>query len=488
MKILKKAALILLMINTGWLYAQQDLAVSTPTVEQQKRLELMKSKSVDASLTILPVRLMNKHWDMVSEVIGALLEQKGLKNIEVGTDIFVYEGKARVKEIADSLKRFLLKNPVSTDYILYVEMIGDNNPPPIDELFGLVVDKNGDLVWRDILNSSYKEFTDVDDPDPMGYSILLTERLSPYFGLNAETARNAKPGKMAAKMRERSGLPPEEEISRMQERKKTMQAHLKDSKLVVFPLRVMWQSDSYATGDLVKLINERGLSKALIAKNTLLLKPLEQNPNEMKVLWDMAKQFRDYLKANPQEGDYFLYGDYAFTPDNWQAGYVHFVVCDSNGEWVLADLQNSQQIAYISVKPVSVEDCNKILFNVLVNYTKLKVVDAIMETLESSGIDAANRKFKEISGKDEYLNSEMDMNILGYDYLKAEKYDEAIAVFKMNVEAFPDSFNAYDSLGEAYAAKGDKEAAIKNYEISLKLNPDNQNGIQMLERLRNEQK
>lgn len=484
MKIFKKAAVLLLMLNTGWLYAQQDLAVKTVPAEQQKRLDLMKLKGVDASLTILPVKLMNQHWDRVSEVVGAILEEKGIKNIEVGTSIFIYEERASVKAIADSLKSFLLKNPATTDYILYAEMNGDNNPPPIDELFGLVVDNKGELVWSDFLNSNDKVFTDVDDPDPMGYSVLLTERLAPYFGLNEETARNAKPGKMAAKMRERSGLPPEEEMIGMHEREKALQSGLKESQLVVFPLRVMRQSDDYATGELVKLVNEGGLSKALISKNPLLLKPSVQDPNEMKALWDMAKQFRDYLKTNPQEGDYFLYGDYAFTPDNWQAGYVHFVICDRNGEWVVADLQNSEQTDYYNVKPVSVEDCNKILFNRLVNYTKLKVVDIIRETIESKGISAANKKFKEVSGNDEYLISEMEMNMLGYDYLNNKKYDEAIAVFRMNVEAFPDSFNTYDSLGEAYAAKGDKKAAIVNYEMSVKLNPGNQNGIQMLEKLK----
>jgi len=47
--------------------------------EQQQRLELMKSKAPDASLTILPVRLAGKPWDRVTEVVGVLLEQQGLK-------------------------------------------------------------------------------------------------------------------------------------------------------------------------------------------------------------------------------------------------------------------------------------------------------------------------------------------------------------------------------------------------------------------------
>jgi cytochrome c-type biogenesis protein CcmH/NrfG len=39
-------------------------------------------------------------------------------------------------------------------------------------------------------------------------------------------------------------------------------------------------------------------------------------------------------------------------------------------------------------------------------------------------------------------------------------------------------------LGEAYAAHGDKALAIKNYEKSIELNPNNTNGIGILKRLK----
>jgi Flp pilus assembly protein TadD len=68
--------------------------------------------------------------------------------------------------------------------------------------------------------------------------------------------------------------------------------------------------------------------------------------------------------------------------------------------------------------------------------------------------------------------------------LGAGNVDEAIELFKLNVSAFPHSWNAYDSLGEAYARKGERDLAIRNYEKSLELNPENANGRQVLEQLR----
>ena len=61
---------------------------------------------------------------------------------------------------------------------------------------------------------------------------------------------------------------------------------------------------------------------------------------------------------------------------------------------------------------------------------------------------------------------------------------EAIEIFKVNVEEFPGAYNVYDSLGEAYMINGDTKLAIKNYEISLRINPKNDNAKKMIEKMK----
>ncbi|MBK8583426.1 MAG: hypothetical protein IPL86_16895 [Flavobacteriales bacterium] len=73
------------------------------------------------------------------------------------------------------------------------------------------------------------------------------------------------------------------------------------------------------------------------------------------------------------------------------------------------------------------------------------------------------------------------MNMAGYELLWAGKKQEAAALLKLNVDVFPNSSNAYDSYGEALLALGDSANAIANYKRSIQLNPDNTNGIQVLE-------
>lgn len=60
---------------------------------------------------------------------------------------------------------------------------------------------------------------------------------------------------------------------------------------------------------------------------------------------------------------------------------------------------------------------------------------------------------------------------------------EAIHIFQLNVEAFPQSGNVYDSLAEAYIDNGDKQLAIANYQKSLQLDPANKNALEMLKKL-----
>jgi len=90
------------------------------------------------------------------------------------------------------------------------------------------------------------------------------------------------------------------------------------------------------------------------------------------------------------------------------------------------------------------------------------------------------------SGNQEYKMDESSLNSLGYHLLMQKKTDLAIKVFERNVQEYPNAWNPYDSLAEAYAAAGQKDLAIKNYEKSLALNPDNKNGAEHLKKLKAE--
>jgi CubicO group peptidase (beta-lactamase class C family) len=80
--------------------------------------------------------------------------------------------------------------------------------------------------------------------------------------------------------------------------------------------------------------------------------------------------------------------------------------------------------------------------------------------------------------------TEAAMNRIGYVLLETGRVRDAMLVFERNVERFPASANVYDSVGEAYAAAGEREKAVEAYERALELDPKNSNAVEMLKKLR----
>lgn len=78
---------------------------------------------------------------------------------------------------------------------------------------------------------------------------------------------------------------------------------------------------------------------------------------------------------------------------------------------------------------------------------------------------------------------EATVNQLGYACLSGGLPQVALQVFTLNVERFPTSANAHDSLGEALAAAGQTPAAIQAYRKALALQPGLPSAQEALARL-----
>ena len=102
-----------------------------------------------------------------------------------------------------------------------------------------------------------------------------------------------------------------------------------------------------------------------------------------------------------------------------------------------------------------------------------------------AGEQAAIKQYRELKAtqQDAYDFSEGQLNGLGYQLLQMKRVKDSIEILKLNVEMFPQGFNTYDSLGEAYMENGDKQLAIQNYKKSLELNPKNTGAVEMLKKL-----
>ncbi len=111
---------------------------------------------------------------------------------------------------------------------------------------------------------------------------------------------------------------------------------------------------------------------------------------------------------------------------------------------------------------------------------KPDIVTEIKKYVDKKGDKKVWEAYTALKAKGTYAIRETTINALGYQYLGEKKTREALAVLDINVREFPNSFNVYDSYGEALMENGNTAAAIVHYQKSLELNPGNTNAIDKL--------
>ena len=124
----------------------------------------------------------------------------------------------------------------------------------------------------------------------------------------------------------------------------------------------------------------------------------------------------------------------------------------------------------------------------IIDYLKtedLEISIRLISTMRNEGLQAAVLTCRVLQEQHTaYIDiNEHLLNQRGHQLLATKHSADAIALFEVIVALFPRSWNAYDSLGEAYLASGQIDQAKRCYERSLELNQHNENAAVMLERI-----
>ena len=108
------------------------------------------------------------------------------------------------------------------------------------------------------------------------------------------------------------------------------------------------------------------------------------------------------------------------------------------------------------------------------------------ESYRAGGVEAALVTYEALKenfyGRGAYDFGERALNLFGYEVME-DAPEQAISIFQLNADSFPESANVWDSLAEAYMKAGDNDKAREYYRKSLELNPNNQNASEMLKQL-----
>jgi CubicO group peptidase (beta-lactamase class C family) len=188
--------------------------------------------------------------------------------------------------------------------------------------------------------------------------------------------------------------------------------------------------------------------------------------------WDVHKTRRNTILIQHNGTNRVFYADFFRFPD--EAASIIMLSNKAHPNFFEINREISKIIfdsSYQPVIPVADNKTNR-------DFTE-NIIRITLETGFQIGVKSYKKRPRSVNLLERVVNAK------GYELLSDKKLPKAIEIFKLNVLAFPQSANAFDSLGEAYLEAGNKELAIENYKKALMLNPENKNAEEVLKSLVN---
>lgn len=236
----------------------------------------------------------------------------------------------------------------------------------------------------------------------------------------------------------------------------------------------------YSAGSLYSTVEDLYLWDRALYTDKLLSNELKQ------------KYFQPYIEAR---GGHYAYGWFIHKNNKYNENKEYTIIehggsINGFNSYLTRVIDDKKLVVLLNNTGGTVlDEIGNSIFNILYDlpYSEPKIPLALhlKEIIESSGIDEAVKEYELITKEknDQYNSDENEINELGYYLLRNGDIKEALAVFKINVEAYPHSFNVYDSYGEALMKDGQTEKSIENYKKSLELNPRNTGAVAQLKQM-----
>jgi hypothetical protein len=336
---------------------------SRPAGEPATALAALTAAGPGTTVALYPVRVLGRPDRMVRDALGLVLERRGMTSLETPDEAFAPAEGADWTQAAAQFAAFVQRSQPKASYALYAEYLGDRKTGPT-EVRWVLAERGGALLLADRQMPDDPDFqrTAARDPDPLGCSALVGRRLFARIGwreLPTET------GSFTRRWAAATGLPDPVEQEAMAGRLRRLRDGIASTSIEIHATRIGARHEAASTKRLQESIAQR-LACTTLAAPTSATVAIQPTPNQQKHLWDLARGFRDFVKAHPPKAGYALLVDILGDPAAGRIGGVQLVVCDQAGDWVLADFQNDQHPDFQRVKPASLEDCERLAVERLV--------------------------------------------------------------------------------------------------------------------------
>lgn len=325
--------------------------------EQAARVGDLHTAGLGTPLLLHPIRVLGRADVRVAQALGLVLERQGMSALDVAQAPFEVAADTAWDDVPAAFAAHVQMHPVEgakPSYHLYGEFLGTPKTGPQEVRF-VVVDARGQVVLTDRQTPADRAFrrTAGRDPDPMGCSVLVGDRL--FTLADWKPQPDAVPdGKFARLWRELSGAPDPREVEAMKPRLAKLREGIHSARIAVLPSIVPGGHDAGSSQRLADGIARELGCKAAPAKDgaEIVVKP---DRNEQKRLWDLARGAHAAAAAEAANADYVLVADLGVGGDGGVM-WVHVVVCNAAGEPVVVDMQNDQHPALRRAAPKTVAD------------------------------------------------------------------------------------------------------------------------------------
>ncbi|MGV0926410.1 MULTISPECIES: serine hydrolase [unclassified Empedobacter] len=157
---------------------------------------------------------------------------------------------------------------------------------------------------------------------------------------------------------------------------------------------------------------------------------------------------------------------------------------------VLNDMKNDVVIILASNSRNKVWDLGHVIRDIMLGKTfeipKKSVYQALRKEAQTDVNKAIENYYqlKNTSEKEYSFENPIELNTLGYEFLRAGKINESIKIFQLVVKEFPNNSSVADSLGEAYLTNKQYDLALEWYNKAISLGGTNGNAERMIEKIK----
>ncbi|MBX3464768.1 MAG: hypothetical protein KF830_16485 [Planctomycetes bacterium] len=339
--------------------AQEPEGPQDPAVAA--RCGRLRAAGLPAPLTIHPVQVLGRPSPRVAQAVGLVLEKQGMPDLDVAATSFEVAADGRWEDVPAQFGahvRALVAAGAAARHHLYAQYLGTPQTGPQEVRF-CVVDGAGDVVLVDRQTPADAAFrrTAGRDPDPMGCSLLVAERLFARVGWRAQ-AGAVQDGRFARLWRELSGAPEAREFEAMAPRLAALRRNIANARFAVLPSVVHPGHDAASSERLAALLAQRfGCRAQAVAGGAAIA--VAADSNEQKRLWDLARGLRAAAPAAAEAAgaDHVLVVDVGIGDRG--IGYVHVAVCTAAGDYVVVDWQNDQHPMLQKAAPKVLDDAER---------------------------------------------------------------------------------------------------------------------------------